>query len=198
MERRPLDDRESVRGAIQVHGKAWRVAYDSLLPDSVLERVTVAPGPKTIDAWRERLPDDEDPGAAQAITVQGQVRGYVYVRWRGTKEFVGPGEAGLKELYVHPDWWGAGLGTSLLGSAVVAVPDHIKGLALDALKGNDIGRSFYESRGFTSDGTSQIEIDDEMYETVVYRRPIGDLGGGDSDSGDVDSGDADDGTAGRS
>lgn len=197
MERRRLDDRETVRGAIQVHGKAWRAAYDGLLPESVLERVTVAPGPKTIDNWRERLPDKDDLGAAQAITIQGQVRGYVYVRWGDTKEFVGPTEAGLKELYVHPDWWGAGLGTSLLSSAVTAVPDGTTGLALDALKGNDIGRSFYESRGFTSDGTSQIEIDDEIYETVVYRRPIGDLGGGDADSGDVDSRNTDGGTADR-
>lgn len=174
MERRGLDDRESVRGAIKVHGEAWRVAYEDLLPDSVLKRVTVAPGPKTIDSWRERLPDENDPGAARAITIQGQIRGYVYVRWGDTKEFVGPTEAGLKELYVHPDWWGAGIGTSLLGSAVAAVPDGVEGLALDALRGNDIGRSFYESRGFTAEGTSDIEIGDQTYETVVYKRPIGD------------------------
>lgn len=174
MERRPLTDRETVRGAIRVHGEAWREAYDGLLPADVLQRVTVSPGPKTVDTWRERLPNEDDPGEAWALTINDSVRGYVYVRWANTKSFVGPDEAGLKEIYVHPDWWGAGLGTSLLGTAVSALPDDVEGVALDTLEGNKRGRAFYESRGFHADGRSEIEIGGQSYDTVVYRRSVPD------------------------
>ena len=172
MELRRLDDRESVRGAIRAHGTAWRDAYEGLLPPGVLERVTVTPSPDEIDAWLERLPGRDDPGVAYGAAVRGSVRGYVFVRWGDTKAFVRPAEAGLKEIYVHPEWWGAGLGTSLLSAAVDAVPPGLEGLALEALAGNERGRAFYESRGFEPDGRSTLEIAGEPYETVIYRRGL--------------------------
>lgn len=171
MEIHELDSREAVRGAIRAHGYGWREAYADTLPAAVLDRVTVDPGPGEVDDWLDRLPDESDPGVAYGATVSGAVRGYIFVRWENTKPFVNPSEGGLKEVYVHPDWWGGGLGTSLLGAAVDALPPDINGLALEALADNEVGRSFYESRGFTLDGRSEIEIDGEAYETVIYRRP---------------------------
>jgi len=169
---RPLEGREAVRGAIESHGRGWQEAYTDLLPESVLERVTVDPGREEIARWVDRLPDADDPGVAYGAWVDGQVRGYIFVRWGETKSFVGGSEAGLKEVYVHPDWWGGGLGTRLLGTAVDALPPDIETLALEALAGNAVGRSFYESRGFGLDGYGEISIDGDAYETVIYRRPV--------------------------
>jgi GNAT superfamily N-acetyltransferase len=172
VEIRSLDGRDAVRGAIESHGRAWREAYAGVVSEAVLDRVTVDPGGEEIDAWLDRLPDEDDPGVAFGASVSGAVRGYIFVRWGETKPFVGSAEAGLKEVYVHPDWWGGGLGTELLGAAVDALPSDCEALALDALVDNDVGRSFYESRGFTLDGRSEIEIDGDAYETVIYRRPL--------------------------
>lgn len=172
MEIRPLENRETVRGAIESHGRGWQEAYADLLPESVLERVTVDPGREEIDRWVDRLPDANDPAVACGARVDGRVRGYIFVRWGETKPFVGVSEAGLKEVYVHPDWWGGGLGTRLLGTAVDALPPDIEALALEALAGNNVGRSFYESRGFSLDGHSEISIGGDAYETVIYRRPV--------------------------
>ncbi len=173
MEIRSLDDRESVRGAIEAHGQAWRAAYAGVLPDEVLERVTVDPEPAVLDRWLDRLPDRDSPGVALGAQVGGTVRGYVFVRWGETKPFVGSSEAGLKEVYVHPDWWGGGLGTELVGTGIDATPSDIEAVALEALAENEIGRSFYESRGFALDGHSEIAIGEDSYETVIYRRPLG-------------------------
>lgn len=170
MQRRELAGRATVREAICTHGSAWQEAYDDLLPADVLDAVTVDPGPADIDRWLDRLPDDG--GAAWAATVEGTVCGYVFVRWAETKSFVRDDEAGLKEIYVHPDRWGEGVGTAMLGWAVESLPADRQGLALETLAGNDRGRAFYESRGFTADGHSQIEIAGDAYETVVYRRRL--------------------------
>ena len=172
MEIRGLDSRSAVRGAIESHGRAWQEAYAGVVSDAVLDRVTVDPAPSEVDTWLDRLPDEDDPGAAYGASVGGIVRGYIYVRWADTKPSVAPDDAGLKEVYVHPDWWGGGLGTELLGTAVDALPPDIKGLTLETLADNEIGRSFYESRGFALDGRSEIAIGDSSYETVIYRRPL--------------------------
>jgi len=172
MEIRSLDDRASVRGAVAAHGRAWQEAYAGVLPDEVLDRVTVDPEPAEVDNWLERLPDGDDPGVAYGADVSGEVRGYIFVRWASTKPFVGPAEAGLKEVYVHPDWWGGGLGTELVGAGVDALPPTVEALALEALADNELGRSFYESRGFALDGHSEIAIGEDSYETVIYRRPL--------------------------
>jgi GNAT superfamily N-acetyltransferase len=172
-----LDDREAVRGAIRAHGYGWREAYADVLPASVLDQVTVDPDPAAVDRWLDRLPDADDPGVAYGASVGGTVRGYIFARWGDTKPFVGPAEAGLKEVYVHPDWWGGGLGTELLGAAVDVLPPDVDALALEALADNEVGRSFYESRGFTPDARGEIDIGEDSYETVVYRRPVGEQRG---------------------
>lgn len=168
-----LDTRKAVRDAIGAHGHAWREAYADILPGSVLDQVTVDPASDEVDDWLARLPDEDDLGVAYGATVDGAVRGYVFVRWENTKSFVGLGEAELKELYVHPDWWGGGLGTSLLGAAVDDLPTGVDGLALEVLADNDVGRSFYESRGFSPDDDREIEIGDDTYKTIIYRRETG-------------------------
>ena len=170
MELRTLDTRDAVRGAIRAHGSAWREAYADILPEAVLSRVTVDPTQLEIDQWRDRFPGEDDPGIAYAIAVRETVQGYIYVRWDETKPFVHPHEAGLKELYVHPDWWGGGLGTSLVSHALSELPPEIEGVALDTLADNEVGRSFYESRGFRASGRGSIDIGDNSYETVIYRR----------------------------
>ena len=172
MELRKLDTRDAVRGAIRAHGYAWREAYADILPEDVLSRVTVEPTQHDIDQWRDRFPDEDEPGIVYGATVRDTVQGYIFVRWEETKPFVRPQEAGLKELYIHPDWWGGGLGTSLVSRALSELPPEIEGVALDTLADNKIGRSFYESRGFHKSDRGSIDIDGTSYETVIYRRQI--------------------------
>lgn len=170
MEITPLDTREAVRGAIRAHGRGWQEAYEGLVPQAVLGRMAVDPEPQDVDRWLDELPDEE--GVAYGAVVEEGVRGYIDVRWAGTKSFVGPNEAGLKAIYVHPDWWGESLGTELLSAALEDIPDGVSGIALEVFAENDIGRGFYEAQGFTATEHDSIEIAGEDYETVIYRRKL--------------------------
>ncbi|PSP28392.1 GNAT family N-acetyltransferase [Halobacteriales archaeon QH_2_65_14] len=166
----PLDTREAIRDAIRAHGHAWQEAYDDFLPEDVLDGMTTDPTAEDVDAWLDRLP--EEGGVTLGATVDGTARGYVLVRWTNTKPFVRPGEAGLKEIHVHPDWWGDGIGTALFEHACEHIPDDVAGIALEVFADNDVGRRFYESKGFAVSDSGTVDVAGDTYETVIYRRDL--------------------------
>ena len=96
------------------------------------------------------------------------------MRWgaENTKSFVGPDEADLKAIYVHPDWWGEGVGTALLDRGLDALPDRVETVRLEAFADNDVGARFYEVRGFERVETSETEIAGETYPVAIYAREV--------------------------
>lgn len=157
MEIRHLADRRDIPGLVESHGRAWRVAYDGIVPDAVLAGMTVDPTPDEIDRWHDRFAVDHD--RILVAVLDGTVRGYAFVRWgEDTKPFVGPDEAGLKAIYVHPDHWGGGIGTTLLERGLALLPSTVTSIKLEMLDGNDVGAGFYESRGFERIGTGETDM----------------------------------------
>lgn len=166
---RPLEGREDVRGIIQAHGLAWREAYADILPGEFLQQMAVDPTPADVDRWVEGL--GENPaGVFVAVDDAGTVLGFADVRWGDveTKDFVGEREAELKAIYVDPDSWGRGVGTALLERGVDAIPETVETLRLEVLADNEVGRQFYEARGFERTGSGAYEIADEPYPTDIY------------------------------
>lgn len=171
MEIRHPEGRADVKELVRIHGLGWRAAYQDLLPEHVLGEIPVDPSEETITNWTERVRADHERFLVAQI--DGAVRGYVYVRWGPeTKSFVGENEAGLKEIYVHPDDWGEGIGTALLERGLDLMPEHIEALKLEMLAGNDVGKGFYEARGFDEVGRSQFAVGDESYPTIVYAKSL--------------------------
>lgn len=170
MEVRSIEGREDVRGLVESHGRAWREAYEGIVPDDVLAGTTVAPTDEELDEWDDHYRDREGVLVAD---VDGRVRGYAVFRWgEDTKAFVGPDEAGLKEIYVHPEYWGEGIGTALLEAGLDLLPEDATALRLETLAENDRGRAFYESRGFERTGTVATELGDRSLDSVVYTREL--------------------------
>jgi ribosomal protein S18 acetylase RimI-like enzyme len=176
MEVRPLGDEADVREVTVAHGRAWRAAYEGLLPPSLIDRVAVDdPSDERVRSEYERLGDYGEGRVFVAEDEAGTVRGYSVFRWgeNETKDSVREGEAELKELYVDPDRWGEGYGTALLEAGLRRLPDDVDSIALETLEGNEVAARFYEARGFEPDGTTSFEIDGERYPTRVYRRSLG-------------------------
>jgi ribosomal protein S18 acetylase RimI-like enzyme len=171
MEIRPPETDAERRELIRAHGLSWREAYDDILPESVLDAMTVDPTPEEVEGWAEGFGDDS---AVFVAVVDGTVRGFVDVRWgaENTKSFVGPDEADLKAIYVHPDWWGEGVGTALLDRGLDALPDRVETVRLEAFADNDVGARFYEARGFERVETSETEIAGETYPVAIYAREV--------------------------
>ena len=167
MEIRPLAGRADVEQVVRVHGRAWRRAYRDVIPDPVLDEIPIEPTDAVVEEWYGRVRDDRD--RFLVAVDEGALRGYAYLRWGGgTKDFVRPDEAGLKEIYVDPDHWGRGVGTALLERGLDLLPAEFEALKLEMLAGNEVGERFYESRGFERTGSGAVEIGGESYPTVLY------------------------------
>lgn len=116
---------------------SWHAAYDDLLGADVVDR--------TIDEWygHKSLRDQVGTGAFLVAVADGEVVGFGQ---GGPDE---DGDAYLPRLYVHPDHWGAGVGTRLLGTiAGRLLADGHERIALEVFAENDVGRTFYEGHGF--------------------------------------------------
>lgn len=67
-----------------------------------------------------------------------------------------------------PDYWGAGIGTSLLERGLTLLLESVERVRLEMLDGNEVGRRFYVSRGFDPTGESEFKIAGETYPTSIY------------------------------
>ncbi|ESP87761.1 GNAT family N-acetyltransferase [Candidatus Halobonum tyrrellensis] len=178
MDVRRYEGRADARGIARVNALAWRDAYEGLVPAAVLDRLDPDPDEEAVDGWHEGLAANRRGVFVAVERRDGSddetVRGYADVRWgdAGTKAFVGEGEADLKAVYVDPDWWGEGVGTALLERVLDALPDSVDTLRLEMLEGNEVGRRFYEARGFERTGTASHDIGGESHPTVVYSRAV--------------------------
>jgi ribosomal protein S18 acetylase RimI-like enzyme len=165
------EGREDIADLVRIHGLAWRAAYEDLLPEQILAEIPVDPSEEAVTNWTERVRADRERFLVAQI--DGAVRGYAYFQWGSeTKSFVGEHEAGLKEIYVHPEDWGEGIGTALLERGLDLLPERIEALKLEMLAGNEVGKGFYEARGFDEVGTSQFAVGSESYPTVVYANSL--------------------------
>ncbi|WP_435359479.1 GNAT family N-acetyltransferase [Haloarchaeobius sp. DFWS5] len=160
---------EDVWAADDVNRASWTAAFGDVFPARVLEQVDVPPEEPWVESRFNQM--CTHPGFLLA-TVKEDVVGYAYADWGSTAPFVGDTEAELKELYVHPEHWGEGVGTTLLDAVCGALPVDRTALVLTTPERNSIGRSFYEARGFTLRETLPATDPAGQYPMVVYAREL--------------------------
>jgi len=163
-------DNESIR---HVSARSCRAAYEDILDDETL--IETMEDPEMSHRIRERLREvrDDDTVVYLVATENREVLGLTQLlAGERTPERTGPNEAFLKSLYVHPDHWGEGVGTALLDEGTTRLPASTTTLSLAVLADNDIGRGFYESRGFVSVGPSEFEVGGVSYDTVIYEQSL--------------------------
>ena len=74
------------------------------------------------------------------------------------EDLVADDVADLFAIYVVPDHWSDGHGRDLMVAALSGVAElGFKGAALWVLDSNERGRRFYESGGWTTDGTTKVD-----------------------------------------
>ena len=81
------------------------------------------------------------------------------------------GVGGLGALYVDPDWWGAGVGTRLLAAVTAALRERgVDRVEARVLAANEVGRAFYEARGFEPVREATTTLFGETVLEVTYAR----------------------------
>lgn len=117
---------------------AWHAAYDDVLgPETVDD---------TVDDWyHERELRDAVSGPCFLVAEAEDVVGFAHAAELVDKQAV----AELYRLYVRPEHWGNGVGSTLLDRVEGTLRERgVERLQTVVIAANEVGRSFYEDRGF--------------------------------------------------
>lgn len=147
------DDAPSIQATARA---SWHAAYDDLLGAETVD--TVVNRWYALDSLRDEISQvggsdigiflvavddsgDEGDGAT------GTAVGYANAGPRRTPD--DPADAFFSRLYIDPDHWGQGIGSTLAATVFEFLADagH-ESVWLEVFESNDVGRSFYESLGF--------------------------------------------------
>lgn len=168
-------------GLAGVHVRGWQVGYRGLLPDAVLDGLSV---PDRAATWRHRLTHPVPTDATVLVAVRGDdLLGFCSVGWARDDDAPG-GTHEVWAFYVDPGQWRRGVGRALDRPLV----DHLTAVGatrstLWVLTGNRRARGFYEACGWVSEGTTRVDHRDgpvpvDLPETRYVRSvpPAGDPG----------------------
>jgi GNAT superfamily N-acetyltransferase len=169
---KPADAREIAA----VHNASWHAAYRGLMPDEVLDGLTLDSRERDWQRWlaeggerRHTLVAERDRTIEAFVTLE-----------LPTREVDEPETvAGIPALYAHPDAFGRGSGQALMESALDAVRDRgFPEAILWMLEGNDRAQAFYERGGWERDGGRRaaeypgVVFKSEPPREIRYRRSV--------------------------
>jgi ribosomal protein S18 acetylase RimI-like enzyme len=150
-----LPSADDARAIAQVNVRAWRKAYQGLMPNALLAGLSVD---KREASWRQWI-GTPDSFTLVARDDAGQVCGYVaFARSRDPDHL--PGTAEIVAIYVDPDHWYGGTGTRLLdrAAAEIAALGFVR-TTLWVLEKNTSAIRFYAKHGFQPDARPPMTID---------------------------------------
>ena len=149
---RPARERD-LRSVAEVHTEAWKVAYRGVVPDEVLDGLTVD---GRLEGLRQYLGSSDDLILLVAES-EDRIVGFALVAPSRDDDAVqGAGE--IQSIYVAPDLWRQGVGQALLGASIRTLAgEAFRTATLWVLDTNVRARRFYEDCGWTLDGAVKVE-----------------------------------------
>lgn len=138
------DDAEAL-GAL--HVLIWQRAYAGLVDADYLAGLSV---PQRVERWRRiiaQMPSTQTTLLGVDAATDAPV---AFATADLARDADPPRPWELWSLHVHPDFWGSGLGQTLLDSCLGQRPSY-----LWTLEGNDRAIVFYRRNGFVLDGARQ-------------------------------------------
>ena len=167
--RHPVE--QDAAGIAQVHVRSWQHAYRGQLPQTYLDGLSAS---MREESWRRAIrlaPAAERPfWVAEA---EGEIVGFIS-SGPSRDEDAPPDTAEIYAIYVDPECWAKGIGTTLLQHAVRDLRRHGYRVAtLWCLATNEQAKSFYERARWRADGTTKREtVGGIETEEVRYRLPL--------------------------
>jgi ribosomal protein S18 acetylase RimI-like enzyme len=165
------------RGVAEVHTTSWRGAYHGLLPQTLLDGLSVV---RRAARWEQSISDGSSH-VVVAVDRIGTIAGFVAVgnsRDGALEEGVGE----LYAIYLDPARWDRGVGRALLGAGTSALAARFDQATLWVLDANARARAFYERHGWRADGAvrraplGEIEVAEVRYRRQLEARGEADDG----------------------
>jgi ribosomal protein S18 acetylase RimI-like enzyme len=144
-----------------LYAEAWRYAYRGMIPGLVLERMVARRGP----GWWQRM---HGVGGATAVLEFGKTAaGYATY---GRSRFARLGAEGeIYELYLKPEYHGAGLGRQLFRAARDELKaGGMRGLVVRSLTENESACRFYRAMGGREFARSSERLGDAKLAIVAF------------------------------
>src|ERR1044072_6189589 len=146
---------EDAAGIANVHVHSWLAAYRSLMPDDMLDSLTVE---ERTESWLRFLePGSGGPLVLIAVSETGVV-GFSALSLPSRDAGAAARTAELSALYVPPPRWRDGIGSALLDASRAQLSaQHWHELTLWVLPDNERALAFYERHDFVPDGATRRE-----------------------------------------
>ena len=159
---------EDALGIAAAHIASWQTAYRGLLPQSLLDGLSVE---RRTGQWHREI-QRGNVDVQVATDPAGHVGGFIATgRSRDTDATDTVGE--LIAIYVRPQLWSRGVGGSLHATGIAGLATRFEQATLWVLEGNVRSRAFYERQGWQPDGTVKRDtIGDADVLEVRYRRTL--------------------------
>jgi GNAT superfamily N-acetyltransferase len=163
--RASADDAASIAA---VHVRAWQVAYRGLLPDAVLDRLSVT---QREQMWQQAMSGHPDPPVYVAVG-DGVVVGFCAIAAPSRDDDAEDGVAEIGAIYVEPGVWRTGVGRALMDVAIGDLrASGWSWVTLWVLAENRQARDFYARFGLAPDG-AEMSHEGSGAKEVRLRGPI--------------------------
>jgi GNAT superfamily N-acetyltransferase len=138
-----------------VHVASWQVAYRGLIPDHVLDGLSVA---DRAEIWADRLAVPSTPTRTLLVVEGPAVLGFASTG--PARDQDDPAEGELYAFYLDPSAWGRGRGARLHAGAVDRLrTDGFTHARLWVLDSNVRAIRFYHRQGWTETGRTKVDRD---------------------------------------
>lgn len=130
---------------------SWRAAYRGLMPDQVLDGLSVDE-----DRWEAAIGSERTDTAL--LLVEDDDTAVVGFSLVGPDRDGAEATGEIVAIYLHPDVWDRGYGWALMEHSVTALREHgYRRAVLWVLESNDRARRFYETAAWLADGGRKLE-----------------------------------------
>jgi ribosomal protein S18 acetylase RimI-like enzyme len=145
---------DDAAGIAVAHVASWKAAYRGLLPDQLLDNLSVTHG-------QERMSNDlATPAPRSDVFVATRHHAVAGFAWIGPRRCAAPAEhdGELYSIYLHPDHWGHGIGQRLHSTALARLHElGFTAATLWVLNGNERAINFYHRTGWRENGVSRVD-----------------------------------------
>ncbi|MEJ1088781.1 GNAT family N-acetyltransferase [Microbacterium sp. Mu-80] len=140
-------------GLAVVHVRSWQAAYRGLMPQEVLDALSIAEREAN---WARFMADSERSSRTLVVERDNEIVGWA--GYGAARDDDAPGTGELWGIYAHPAAWSTGVGHALVTAVEAALRAEGHEVAyLWVLAGNDRAAAFYERHGWASDGGTKID-----------------------------------------
>ncbi|MEI6649091.1 MAG: GNAT family N-acetyltransferase [Actinomycetes bacterium] len=135
----------------RIHVKTWQSAYLGMIPDSYLQNLDVDQRARN---WVQILESSIEGNQTIVAEIDGAIVGFIGVGPSREPTSFNLGE--VHAIYVDPNNQNFGVGSNLLKEGIRILKDQeFRGAMLWVLDQNSQTRTWYESRGWKSNGKSK-------------------------------------------